>query len=387
MYTALPLIIIFFVLIILIRLFVIFAERITFYATGFDSGFTFSDINLLWSLCSSAELDNPSSLFVTVNAIDKGIAQVKQNAKIAGTQDTPKIKNLLSTLYEYRTKIDLDPRKNKGLKSTKSIAVGQRLHILLKGYGVFTSHVLNNGRELSIAIPLKDKKIVLASSDWIKKEISVYFYRYDDASYVFDGIVRNSVQFGSHVSLLIPHTDKILRTQKRSGIRCECNIWGKIFVSAHDTSINDEEAPDSGLKCLVEDISEDGALIRIGGKGKTNLRLRLEFELEENKVIMGGIVRGVEYNEVLNVSRMHFQCTEIVDDVKNHILTYVYTFLTQERSNGVANSSEKEYNITSQAPVEKVEMPNLAEQVKVVGAMIKADTDSAVIQRGDNETI
>ncbi len=388
MYTALPLIIIFFILLIVIRIIIVFSQRITFYATGIDAGFSFSEINMLWNLCSSIELDNPSSLFVTVNAIDKGIAQVKQSSTVAGTLDTPKIKKLLSALYEYRTKIDLDPKKNKGLKTTKSIAVGQRVHVLLKGYGVFTSHVLNNGRELSISLPLKDKKVVLASTDWVKKDISIYFYRYDDASYVFDARVRNSVQFGSNVSLLLPHTDKILRTQKRSGIRCTCTIWGRIFIKTFENNFDEETTEDEGtnssLRCLIEDISEDGALIRIGGKGKSNLKLRLEFELEENKIAMTGIVRGVEYNEVLNISRMHFQCLEMTEDEKNHLLSYVYTYLLQEK-NGVASDIKNEYNIDSTVMPEKPIIPNLSEQVKVVGAMINSENSTYVNERSNNE--
>ncbi len=378
MYTVLPLLIIFFILFIIIRLVVIFKGSISFYATGLDAGFSLAEIAMLWKLCAAAEIDNPASLFVTVAAIDRSIAQIKQNAHISGTEDTPKIKKLLSALYEYRTKVDLDPRKNKGIKSTKSISIGQRLHILLKGHGVFTSQVVNNGRELTIALPLKNKKVVLASTDWVKKDISVYFYRYEDASYVFDARVRGSMQFGSHVSLFLPHTDKILRTQKRSAIRCECNVKGFLFVQALEAeSIDATDTP--GLKCLVEDISEDGALIRIGGKGKKNLKLRLEFLLNEDVIIMHGIVRGVEYNEAMNMSRLHFQCLEIGEEEKNLILTYVYTFLT-ENKDGVAHPVQNGYNgagtgsVPLAEPTKLVNASEVLEKRQAVEAMLKTSS-------------
>ncbi len=378
MYTAIPLIIILFLLFVLIRIVVVFSGLISFYATGLDSGFSISEISMLWSLCSATDIDNPASVFISVGAIDKAIAQVKQTSRIAGTEDTPKIKKLLTSLYEYRTKINLDPRKNRGLKSTKSISIGQRLHVLLKGYGVFSSQVVNNGRELLISLPLRNKKVVLASSDWVKKDISVYFYRYDDASYVFDANVRASMQFGSHVSLFIPHTDKILRTQKRSAVRCECNIKGLLFVQAlQEDSIDESTIP--GLKCLVEDISEEGALIRIGGKGKANLKLRLEFLLDDDPIIMHGVVRGVEYNEEMNVSRLHFQCIKIDEDSKNKILTYVYTFLT-ENKNSVANSTQNSYNnsettaLKTSPSTPKISEGEVAEKKQAVEAMLKASS-------------
>ncbi len=376
MYTVVPVLVILFILFVLVRIAVVFSGAITFYATGLDAGFSFAEISLLWKLCSASEIDNPSSVFVSVGAIDKSIAQVKQTSRIDGTEDSPKIKKLLATLYEYRTKIDLDPRKNKGLKSTKSINIGQRLHILLKGYGVFSSQVVNNGRELVISLPLRDKKVVLASADWVKKDISVYFYRYDDASYVFDAHVRSSMQFGSHVSLFLPHTDKILRTQKRSAIRCDCNLRGFIFVQAlQEESIDESSIP--GLKCLVENISEDGALIRIGGKGKTKLKLRLEFLLEDSPIVMSGIVRGVEYNEELNISRLHFQSLSIDEDSRNKILTYVYTFLT-EHKDGVAPNKQNDYNIngtstiTTQPTAQLVSASEVVEKKQAVEAMLKS---------------
>ncbi len=341
MYTLIPILIILFFLFVIIRLIVIFSSVISFYACGLDAGFSLSDIHLLWRLSASVDIENPNSLFISVGAIDRSIAQIKKEAKIANTMDSKKTQKLLSKLYEYRTKVDLDPRKNKGIKSTKSIAIGQRLHVLLPGYGIFSSQVLNNGRELSISLPLRNKKVVVASSDWVKKDISVYFYRHDDASYVFDAKVRNSMQFGSYVSLYLPHTDKVLRTQKRAVIRCECNIRGFLFVQALEVdSIDEASLP--GLKCLVEDISEEGASIRIGGKGKKNLKLRLEFLLNNDVISMNGVVRSVEYNEEMNVSRLHFQSLSLDDESRNSILTYVYTFLVENRD-GVAQSNQNGY--------------------------------------------
>ena len=53
----------------------------------------------------------------------------------------------------------------------------------------------------------------------------------------------------------------------------------------------------NGFRCLIEDISEAGALIRIGGKGVQNVKIKLQFNIQNKLILMVGVVRTVEYNE------------------------------------------------------------------------------------------
>ena len=84
-----------------------------------------------------------------------------------------------------------------------------------------------------------------------------------------------------------------------------------------------------GYKCIIEDISEKGALIRIGGKGVPNIQIRLQFQLQNKLVVMFGVIRTVEYNEELKQSRLHFECIHLDDIMRNHVLSYVYNILPQ----------------------------------------------------------
>ena len=84
------------------------------------------------------------------------------------------------------------------------------------------------------------------------------------------------------------------------------------------------------MTCLLEDISEDGALIRIGGKGVSNLHIKLQFTIGESFIVMSGFVRGVEYDEEKNQSKLHFECTYIDTPMKNAILSYVYNVIPDE---------------------------------------------------------
>ncbi|MBR6193085.1 MAG: PilZ domain-containing protein, partial [Treponema sp.] len=77
------------------------------------------------------------------------------------------------------------------------------------------------------------------------------------------------------------------------------------------------------------DISEDGALIRVGGAGKSNVRIKLQFDLNGSFIMMYGVVRGVEYNKDIEQSRLHFECTHIDATMKNAILAFVYNVLPE----------------------------------------------------------
>ena len=83
-------------------------------------------------------------------------------------------------------------------------------------------------------------------------------------------------------------------------------------------------------KKAQEDISEDGALIKIGGKGVSNLRIKLQFTIGESFIVMSGLVRGVEFDEEKNQSKLHFECTHIETPMKNAILSYVYNVIPDE---------------------------------------------------------
>ena len=100
------------------------------------------------------------------------------------------------------------------------------------------------------------------------------------------------------------------------------------FIKKSD---NNEQIIESknGFRCLLQDISESGALIKIGGKGRENIKIKLQFSIKNKLIIMTGIVRKVEYNIEKNQSLLHFECTHIEQSMKNEILAYVYNMLPE----------------------------------------------------------
>ncbi len=321
-----------------------FGDRISFYATGLDSKFSFQEITLLWKLAKIAELEVPSSLFYSVPALNRCISNIIENARNDGTEDYPETQDFLSKLYRFRTKIELESDKKRGLDSTKYLNKDQKLTVILPGKGVFTSKVVNSARDLMVTVPVQDGVVKVHAEEWVGKKIHVYLWRKGDASYVFDSVVTGSGMFLGYNVIHINHSDELFRAQKRRSIRCQCHIMAQLYI-LREADINyDEVETMPGYKCLIEDISEDGAMIRTGGKGVNNIQVKIQFQLEEKIIVMFGVIRAVEFNEGTNQSRLHLEATHIEPAMKNEILSFVYKVIpeTQKEKEQALAITEKE---------------------------------------------
>ena len=329
MYTIIAIIVISLFLILLAFLYSAFKNKIKFFVTGLDAGFSMPDMHLLWNVAQICEWDEPTSLFFSMPALTKCMSQITNQASADNTIDTPKYQTLLSKLFAYRTKIQNESDNKKGLSSTETLENGQRLRIILPGQGVFASKVVSNGKMIVITLPKKNDIIVIGAEDWIGKVIHVYFWRKGDAQYVFDtSVVQHGIYLGK-TTLYLKQSYSLTRTQKRRAVRAKCEIYAELFFVKK--SNEDEQIIESknGYKCLLQDISESGALIKIGGKGRENIKIKLQFSIKSKLIIMVGIVRKVEYNQELNQSYLHFECTNIEQSMKNEILAFVYNMLPE----------------------------------------------------------
>ena len=329
MYTVVAIIVISFFLIILAFVYSVYKTKIKFFITGIDAGFSMSDALLLWNVSQICELDEPTTLFFSLPALTKCMSQITNQASADNQIDSPKYQTLLSKLFAYRTKIQNESDNKKGLTSTETLESGQRLRIILPGKGVFASKIINNGKMLIITIPKKNDIITISAEEWVGKVINVYFWRKGDAQYVFDTIVVQTGIYLGKSTLYVKHSYNLTRTQKRRSVRAKCEIYADLFFIKK--SDNNEQIIESknGFRCLLQDISESGALIKIGGKGRENIKIKLQFSIQNKLIIMTGIVRKVEYNIEKNQSLLHFECTHIEQSMKNEILAYVYNMLPE----------------------------------------------------------
>lgn len=309
----------------------IFKKMFDFYCTGFDGGFKLRQMNLVWKLARMAKVEDPALLYWSIPAINRAIAQVVSLCTSIDTINTPEVQKFLNKLYEYRSKIELDPPLKKGLKDTRLIRVGQRFRIVLPNYGIFTSVVISNEGALTITYPepVKDQ---YRCFDWKGKKVTIYFWRKNDAGYNFSTNVRGIGYYKGRSVIYLEYCNQLHRTQQRKSIRCPCSISAELFL-LYNLSSTDLTVPETakGIKCMLDDLSEDGALIRIGGKGQDGMLLKLQFKLGDNTIVMAGEVKSVEYNEKLNQSRLHFQCSSIQEATKQIISLYIYSVIPQEQ--------------------------------------------------------
>ena len=361
---------------VVIRLLFKFSGKIKFFATGLDNGFKLNEIALLWTLSKQCDLEEPLALYWSVPSLNKSISTIISDSRQKGTENSDKVQNFLSKLYKYRTKIDLESEGKKGLDSTKYLDKGQRLRIILPGHGVFTSEIVNNGHELVVRTPVQKNVIKVEGSEWVSHPVSVYLWRKGDASYVFDTVVTNSGVFNGNAVIYLSQTDKLLRAQKRKSVRCQCNLFASLyFLKSEITDYNMvETAP--GYRCLLEDISEDGALVRVGGKGRNNVQIKLQFQLGDIFVIMFGIVRAVEYNKTLNQSRLHFECIHLEKEMRNAILSFVYNVLPQDQKDV--------FDALSQTEADAAEDPNAPSESKGDGQSANGASDEPAAENTDS---
>ena len=214
----------------MVKIYMIYRKKIGFFTEGLSQGFSFVDIGTLWKTSRLCDLEEPVSLFYSMPSLTKCISHIKSQAESDGTANSAKSQNLLSKLYTFRTKIEKDADKKRGLESTRALSNGQKLRIIMPGKGVFYSEIVNNDREIAIKVPTQKGQITIDGADWVGKSISVYLWRTGDARYVFDTTVDGVGLFLGKSTLYLHHSTDLIRTQKRNAVRAKCHIFGDLYI-------------------------------------------------------------------------------------------------------------------------------------------------------------
>ena len=305
------------------------AGWVLFYAKGKDSGFTFKEIELLRKLAVKSNLDDPSSLFWSQNQLDLCIRSFVKSLHLIGATNDQESHDFLSKLYDFRKKIEMEkPKIKHGIASTRQISEGQNLRILAGNSGVFRSQIVKNTQQyIAISRPVSVK--ATGNMSWHGMKVSVYFWREDDAGYVFDTDVQDEVFSKGIASLKIGHATSLFRTQKRKSIRIKTHKAAFLYMLNDENSVYTiEEGP--GLKCFLEDLSEAGCAVTIGGKATAGMRIKVQFVLNNKPICMSGTVRSVDYKEDMNRSLLHVEADLLPLDVRNQILGEVFNMLPED---------------------------------------------------------
>jgi hypothetical protein len=79
-----------------------------------------------------------------------------------------------------------------------------------------------------------------------------------------------------------------------------------------------------GLKCVVQDLSEDGFAVLIGGKAKVGMLVKVQFYIDDDLIVVSGTVRAAEYDGEKKQALLHVESVLPSARMKNIILAHVY---------------------------------------------------------------
>ncbi|MCL2139706.1 MAG: PilZ domain-containing protein [Treponema sp.] len=296
---------------------------VQFFAKGREAGFSFKETDVLRNIASQCAIEDINLIFSNQNQLDICIRAIVRSLKTS-TASEDITHDFLSKLYDFRKKIEMNrPEIKNGLSNSRQIVEGQILKILVPQGGVYRSQIIKNTYQyITIARPVNDKK-KYSSFSWNNSKISVYFWREDDAGYVFDSLVLDEVFSLGFSSLKIAHSESLLRTQKRSSIRMKLHKAAFLYL-AHESEPPHEIESDPGLRCYVEDISDTGCAVMVAGRAEGGLRVKIQFALDNGIVCMTGMVRSTSFNEETGQSIMRIEAENLPLETRNIILGEIF---------------------------------------------------------------
>jgi c-di-GMP-binding flagellar brake protein YcgR len=302
---------------------------VQFVARGKEAGFTFREIEMLRQLAVQCNLEVSAGLFQSRRGLDKCIHSLVRGMKMGDGNNAQASQNFLAKLYDFRQKIEIDkPRVRRTIVNSRQIDEGQAVRILVKGTGVFDSKVVkNSGQYMTLTRP--GGKGSSAKMMWIQTKIAVYFWREEDAGYVFDSEVLDEVYSLGYPALKITHGDSLFRTQKRKSVRTKVHKPAFLYLTEPGEPSHRIES-DPGVKCFVENISDTGYALTVGGKADEGLRVKVQFSLDNAAICMTGIVRSVDYNEADDRSLLHIEAESLSPEMRNRILGEVFGMLPDD---------------------------------------------------------
>ncbi len=305
---------------------------IKFYSKGKDAGFAFSEIHLLRKVAVTNKLKKPTALFWSVDLLDRSIRDIITRMKSQNKEGDPESQDFVGKLYEFRKKIEFSkPKYTSGLGSTREIDPHQKLKITHPDTGTCFSQVVENLRKhLAVAYP-KGRELP-EGYNWREKMINVYFWRNNDAGYHFQTKVIGDYYDEKYAILHLAHTDNVIRSQKRKSVRVQVSAPASLYKLRRIEDANERVEKKAGLRCRLQDVSEDGASFLIGGRAKVGMAVKLQFILTDKPLILCGVVKGVSYNSKKGQSSLHLQAVPPSAKMRNQILAYVYDIFNEQEA-------------------------------------------------------
>ncbi|MDR1870211.1 MAG: PilZ domain-containing protein [Treponema sp.] len=315
---------------------------IQFFTKGKEAGFSIRELEQIRKLAANCNIDDPATIFTSQKHLEICIKSVVNAVRMSGDSESPGIQDFLSRLFDYCKEVGIRNAEQKTtITNTRQISEGQVLRVLVPGTGVFRSEVIKNIEGyLTVSRPVNQKSS--SSMQWSGLRISVYFWREDDAGYVFDSEVLDEVFSKGISAIKIVHNDSLFRTQKRKSLRV------KIYKSAFLYMVNNEDPHRletvPGLRCKLEDISDTGCAFRVKGQASIGLRFKVQFSLDRIPICIPGTVRSIDYLPEDDISILHMEADVLPIATRNHILCEVFDMLPDDDDDEVPFRVQEDNN-------------------------------------------
>jgi len=304
-------------------------NMVQFFAKGKEAGFSVRDMEQLRQLAASCDIKDPVSIFKSYKQFAIIIRKMIYSSRMSGDINDPAIQDFLSRLFDFYEKTEIETSENKvRISTSRQISEGQILKVLVPDTGVYKSEVVKNyGNYLTISRPVNNK--LSASMQWIGLKISIYFWREEDAGYVFDTEVIDEVFSKGISSLKVDHNDSLFRTQKRRSLRIKFRKTAFLYMIRDNDNPHKLETS-AGLRCMLDDISDTGCAFKVNGQATVGLRLKVQFLLDRVPVCIPGIVRSIAYNKETDSSMVHMEADTLPIGTRNQILCEVFNLMEDD---------------------------------------------------------
>jgi len=296
---------------------------VQFISMGKEAGFSFKEVEMLRQITVQCSIEDSCSIFSSLEKLDQCIRAMVRNIRMSGESEDQGIQDFLSRLYDYRKKLESEDHSSSGgISNSRQMTDGQVLKILVSGGGVYKSQIIKNSSQfMTISRPVNTK--AAAPTSWQGTRISVYFWRENDAGYVFDSEVMDEVISSGVSALKIAHSDSVFRTQKRRSTRMKMNKQAFLYLLKDEKPSYKLEI-NPGLRCFLEDLSDTGCAVIVAGKTETGLRVKIQFALDNIPICISGIVRSTSFKADTNRSVLRIEADPMPMEIRNLILGQMF---------------------------------------------------------------
>lgn len=299
------------------------AAWMKFNVKGKELGFRLGELQLLFNTAQRMGMDDPQTLLWSNRALDRCLQAIFwQNLK-QGTLDQKAVEDFLFRLMQYRQGLEMGrPRYRNGLMSTRSLAPGQALKLMVPHVGMYTSRIMIQNRSY-LEIELPKGRQTPSGFSWKNAQIEVYFWRKDDAGYYFDSKVLNSPDRSVSPRLFLNHSESLIRTQKRASVRIKImqDAWLSPLRSPEDATEKFDKT--SGYLVRLLDISDSGAAVLVRGILEAGFLVQLRTYLSDLPVVLCGEIKAVNINREKHYSVLHIEAIPPSRAMRIRILAYV----------------------------------------------------------------